>query len=46
MDLQVVAWVAAGIGVLATSVYIVLGLMGVKRLREIRDLLRRTRNSN
>ena len=35
MDLQVIGMIAAGIGVLATIAYIVLGVAGVKALRDI-----------
>lgn len=46
MDMQVIAIIATGIGVVATTVYIALGLLGIKTLKHIREHLRRTRNSN
>ncbi len=46
MDMQVIAMIAAGIGIVATIVYIALGLVGIKTLQDIREHLRRMRNSN
>jgi hypothetical protein len=37
MDMQTIGMIAAGLGVVATVIYIVLGLMGINLLRQIRD---------
>ncbi len=49
MDTQTIAMIAAGIGVVATIVYLALGVIGVKTLRDIRDQRGKTgapRNGN
>jgi uncharacterized membrane protein YuzA (DUF378 family) len=39
MNTQTIAMVAAGFGVIATLVYMLLGIAGIKTLRDIRDRL-------
>lgn len=39
MNTQTIAMVAAGLGVIATVVYVLLGIAGIKTLRGIRDRL-------
>lgn len=39
MNTQTIAMVAAGFGVIATVVYMLLGIAGIKALRDIRDRL-------
>ena len=39
MNTQTIAMVAAGFGVIATVVYMLLGIAGIKTLRDIRDRL-------
>ncbi len=43
MSISTVGVIAAAIGVVATGVWIVLGVLGVKWLRDIRDQLRPNR---
>jgi hypothetical protein len=43
MDTETIAVVAAGIGVVATVVYLALGFAGIRTLRDIRDGIRRRR---
>jgi hypothetical protein len=39
MNTQTIAMVAAGFGVIATLVYVLLGIAGIRTLRDIRDRL-------
>ena len=41
METQTIAMIAAGFGIVATVVYVVLGIAGIKTLRDIRDRLAR-----
>jgi hypothetical protein len=43
MDVHLIGEIAAGIAVLATVVYLGLGIWGVKTLRDIRDAVRAKR---
>ncbi|MGI8643761.1 MAG: hypothetical protein ACR2LS_06565 [Thermomicrobiales bacterium] len=43
MDIETLGIVAAGIGVVATIAYLVLGVKVVRSLRDIRDQLQRDR---
>lgn len=43
VDVQTIAIICAGIGVLASVVFAVLGALGVRSLWDIRDALRRER---
>jgi hypothetical protein len=41
MDTQTIGVIAAGIGVIATVIYLTLGFLGIRTLKDIRDNLRR-----
>ncbi len=45
MDVRLIGEIAAGVGVVATVIWILLGVFGIRALRDVRDELRQRRGS-